>query len=146
MARTRAETTPQGFKLIELSFCLAFSAELAVRVVAYRFQFFVVDWKWNIFDALLVGLQIMELIIEFSVGSKDMGPNVAFMRILRVLRLVRVMRLVRVVRYISELRTIIASVANSLKSLFFTIVLIAFIIYIMGVFLTQLVTEHVTNS
>jgi hypothetical protein len=56
------------------------------------------------------------------------------------------MRVVRVVRYISELRTIIASIAHSLRSLFFTILLIAFLIYILGVFLTQLITEHIAGS
>jgi voltage-gated sodium channel len=144
MANTRSSVTPYAYKIIELVFCLAFSGELAIRLSAYKYDFFGDEWKWNIFDTLLVFSQICELVIDFSVGST--GPNVSFMRILRVLRLVRVMRLVRVIRYISELRTIIASVANSLRSLFFTIVLIAFIIYIIAIFFTQLVTEYLQSS
>jgi hypothetical protein len=86
------------------------------------------------------------LTIDAVIGGEDAGVNVSFMRILRILRLVRVMRLVRVVRYISELRTIIASIANSMKSLIFTMILISFLIYIMSVFLTQLVTEQLRKD
>merc|ERR1740130_841112 len=65
----------------------------------------------------------------------------SFMRVLRVLRLIRVARLVRVVRLLSELRIMVSSIVNSLKSLLFTLVLIFFLVFVMGVFLTQLVTD-----
>lgn len=146
MATSRETDSPASFMVIDFCFCVCFTAELGIRIFACRWSFFFEDWQWNVFDALLVGLQIFEVIIALSATGGDSGPNMSFMRILRILRLIRVMRLVRVVRYISELRTIVASVFSSLKALFFTIMLISLLIYIMSIALTQLVTEHIKGE
>lgn len=146
MAQSDDVELPLAFSIIEGLFCIAFTTELAIRVAAYRSDFFFKDWQWNMLDATLVAFQIVEVCFQLSATSSDAGPNISFMRILRILRLVRVMRLVRVVRYISELRTIIASVFNSLKALFFTILLISLLIYTMSIALTQLVTEYCSDE
>merc|ERR1719464_1819812 len=68
--------------------------------------------------------------------------NFSFMRILRILRIIRIVRLVRVLRLISELRTIITSIASSMKHLLWTIVLLLLVIYMVSVYLTQLVLDY----
>ena len=147
MAQTHDSNPPFWFMLIECFFCTAFTVELLIRMVAQRLDFFLDDYQWNLFDIVLVFLQIVELAIEFASSSDDaIGTNVSFMRILRILRLVRVMRLVRVVRYITELRTIVSSIINSLKSLLFTILIMIFLIYVISVVITQLVTQHAKDS
>merc|ERR1711937_269472 len=62
---------------------------------------------------------------------------------LRTLRLVRILRVVRVLHLISELRTIISSITGSFKSLGWTVVLLTLIIYIVGVYFTQSIADHV---
>jgi len=97
------------------------------------------DTSRNVFDLVLVLLQIFDLCLELVVRASS-STNMSFMRVLRVLRLIRVARLVRVVRLLSEMRSMVSSIVNSLKSLLFTLILICFLVFVMGVFLTQLVT------
>merc|ERR1712176_498889 len=66
----------------------------------------------------------------------------SFLRVVRVLRLIRVVRLMRILRLISELRTIVTSLAGSFKSFIWTVVLLLLLIYTVGIFFTQLVTDH----
>merc|ERR1719265_201036 len=47
---------------------------------------------------------------------------------------------------ISELRTIVSSIFNSLRSLMFTLLIIMFLIYVMSISLTQIVSEHAVTS
>jgi hypothetical protein len=103
------------------------------------------DWKWNIFDSTIVLLHLMDVILEHALGNDSsvrMPKNVNFMRILRILRLVRIVRLVRVLRYFQELRTMVSSIIGSLKSLLWTIVLVALLIYVVGVYLSNLIIDH----
>jgi len=153
-ARNLDEESHPVFDVCEVLFCLAFSLELAFRIGAYQARFFLPqaseeesEWRWNWFDSFLVLAQIVELSIAAAVDrDKNVGINISFLRVLRVLRVVRVIRLVRIVHLISELRTIIASILGSLKSLGFTIVIIVFLIYIMAVFLTQVVTDTLRDN
>eukprot|EP00927_Polykrikos_kofoidii_P058337 TRINITY_DN5279_c0_g1_i1.p1 TRINITY_DN5279_c0_g1~~TRINITY_DN5279_c0_g1_i1.p1 ORF type:complete len:317 (+),score=63.97 TRINITY_DN5279_c0_g1_i1:1019-1969(+) len=67
------------------------------------------------------------------------------LRVLRVLRLVRILRVIRVLRLISELRTIVSSILGSFKSLAWTMILLLLMIYIVGVYFTQSVTNHLVE-
>jgi len=118
---------------------------LIVRIAAGQSRFFLDEgWQWNWLDTILVVLQILDLALdELLVGP---GANMSFMRILRVLRLIRVMRLVRVVRLMSEMRSMVSSIMGSLKSLFFTLVLIGLLVFIVGVLLTQLVNDTLKSD
>eukprot|EP00933_Yihiella_yeosuensis_P033327 TRINITY_DN27057_c0_g1_i1.p1 TRINITY_DN27057_c0_g1~~TRINITY_DN27057_c0_g1_i1.p1 ORF type:complete len:831 (+),score=115.06 TRINITY_DN27057_c0_g1_i1:283-2775(+) len=134
---------------IEAGFVVAFSFELALRLFAFGWDFFKMpDWKWNVFDLCVVVLQLVELaqatILVATLANKESGipMNLSFVRLLRVMRLIRVIRAIRVLRLIGELRTIVTSILSSLKFLVWTIVLLCFIIYIVGVYLTQLVVDN----
>jgi len=131
---------PLFFRLIEIIFCFIFTAELCLRVFAYRGSFFhAADWKWNAFDCLVVFLQLLEEILAHVVHAGSV--NLSFIRIVRVMRLVRVLRLIRVVRLIAELRTLVSSLVGSLKFLLWTMVLLLMLTYAVAVFLTQIVTD-----
>merc|ERR1719359_1096393 len=135
------DTTPGYFPVIDTLFCLLFTSELVIRIVAEGKVFFSKrspNWKWNIFDTVLVALQILEEFMARLIDEKDgQSAKFSYMRILRLLRLIRVMRLVRIVRLVSELKTIISSIMGSLRSLMWTLVLLILFIYIVGIFLTQ---------
>lgn len=143
------EATPQTFKHIEIVFCCIFSLELFMRIYVQRCQFFklVSGWKWNLFDSLVVAMQILDLVFDSIVGSRsqntgDVSKKFSFIRILRILRLVRIIRVVRILRFIRELRMMVCSIANSLRSLMWTVILIFLMIYVVSVYLTQLVSDH----
>jgi len=142
--------TPLFFQVAETIFCVLFTVELAVRMMCHGRSFFtMLDWKWNVFDTVIVTMQLLEVVLEPVLGGEEdrsMPSNFNFMRILRILRLVRIVRLVRVLRYVQELRTMVASIASSCKSLLWTIVLVVLLIYVIGVYLTNLVADHAQRN
>lgn len=103
-------------------------------------------WHWNVFDAAMVVFQVTEEVIGF-VGYflnqviKKTSSEASVLRMMRIFRLFRVLRLVRLMSVFSELRMFVVSVIDSMKSLFWTILLLLLVMYIAGVCLTQLVTN-----
>jgi len=86
------------------------------------------------FDFLIVFLQLFEIFMTFA--AKGLGFSFNF---LRTLRLVRVLRLARTLRLVSELRTIVSSIAGSMKPLLWTGILLFMIVYVLSVYVTQVV-------
>eukprot|EP00405_Crypthecodinium_cohnii_P024757 CAMPEP_0206498142 /NCGR_PEP_ID=MMETSP0324_2-20121206/50750_1 /ASSEMBLY_ACC=CAM_ASM_000836 /TAXON_ID=2866 /ORGANISM="Crypthecodinium cohnii, Strain Seligo" /LENGTH=720 /DNA_ID=CAMNT_0053984137 /DNA_START=116 /DNA_END=2278 /DNA_ORIENTATION=- len=150
-ARTLEDDTSPGFRGLEIFFCFFFTTELLLRLFAYGRAFLTPpDILWNLFDTTLVVMQVSEFILDITaavIGQEAATKTQAassfnIMRILRVLRLIRVMRLMRVLRLITELRALISSIAGSLKSLIWAVLLLFVMMYVVGVYLTQLVYDH----
>eukprot|EP00927_Polykrikos_kofoidii_P068583 TRINITY_DN6392_c0_g1_i3.p1 TRINITY_DN6392_c0_g1~~TRINITY_DN6392_c0_g1_i3.p1 ORF type:complete len:602 (+),score=67.10 TRINITY_DN6392_c0_g1_i3:51-1808(+) len=140
---TEAEE-PKVFEMIERIFCGIFLFDLSLHVFVYRSELLVSeDWQWHLFDAFLVTMQVSEQVFKFL----DMFfHSFAVLRLVHLLRLVRVIRLARVLRLIGELRAIILSVFATLQSLLWLIVLLLIFTYMIGVYLTQLVTQNVLSK
>lgn len=131
---------PLTFSLIEWCFATIFTLELLARLVVFGRTFFTMPGRnWNVFDCVVVGLQLVELCFLVVSGSK--GFNVSAFRVLRFLRLVRVVRLARIMRLFGELRTIVVSIIGSMRSLGWTVLLLLLMIYMIAVYLTQLVSD-----
>jgi len=164
MARNLTAEEPLVFRIVEKIFCFLFTSELAMRLCVHRFSFFTMQgWRWNLFDILIVGMQLAEEVAQIAAltsasedsGQSDVDDNVqdksgtanfSALRVIRVLRLVRIVRLARVMHLISELRTIVVSIFSSLRPLFWTLVLLLIIIYIIAVYITQVVTDHLISD
>lgn len=135
MARHLLEDPTEFFQVIEVVFCSIFTAELAARLTAHRWAFFTsTSRSWNIFELLIVILQLVEL--SMSMVAARFGFNFNF---LRILRMVRVVRLARALRLIRELKTLVNSIAGSIKPLFWSCILLFMVAYVAGVAITQLV-------
>jgi len=136
MARTTTLTIPVAFKVLDYCFCGWFTVELCLRIYAYRSRFFSQETGvgWNVFDLVIVILQISEIFMT----ALAMGSGFSF-TLLRSLRLVRVLRLARTLRLIGELRTIVSSIASSMKPLLWTGILLFMIVYVLSVYVTQVV-------
>merc|ERR1719343_1190301 len=128
--------------------CVCFSMELIARFGAYGCAFFYnADWKWNLFDLTVVGVQIFETAVNhLDSGRYVIDKDKHLASILRIARLLRITRLVRVLRLFLELRTLVISIAGSMKELFWTLVLLATVIYAFSVFFTELVAEHLAKD
>lgn len=137
LGRNIDEELPDFFVHIEITFCVLFSMELALRVVSEGKQF--MYEAWNIVDSLLVFLQVLELVLQAVQGKAKM--NMSYMRLLRILRVIRLARIVAVVRYLGEMRGLVTSILSSLKSLFFVLILLGILLFITGVFLMGLVSD-----
>jgi len=149
-ARNVTLKTPLAFHILEIVFCFIFTVELILRVVGYGKEFFALRYlKWHLVDCVLVGFQLLELSFDVASNSvltdtpdSKVTANWSALRILRVLRLIRVIRLVRILRLISELRMLIISIIGSLRALVWAVTLLFLMIYVMSIYLTQLVLDH----
>jgi len=147
MALNWRHETPRFFLLLDVFFCFVFTVELSLRVLVYGCHFFtMMGWQWNVFDVCMVVFQLADVtcaLLANTAGTSEVGhPEVGVLRMMRIFRLFRVIRLVRLMSVFSELRMFIVSVADSMRSLFWTIMLILLAMYISGIYLTQLVTDH----
>lgn len=158
MAQNVAESVPPHLRALEALFCFVFTSELAIRLFALRGQFFLVESAaWNVFDLVLVVLQLVEVLVNAVLeaqGAAD-GTSAAgggtgvtplsLIRLLRILRLVRVVRMMRVLRYVGELRALALSILGCMKPFFWTLILLSMVLYIFGVYFAQLVVHHRTS-
>jgi len=153
MANYATDHLPVVFRVFDALFCVVFTVELALRIVAYGKSFVCgPEWRWNVFDVAMVTMQIFEEIAALiAIGSHQHsssvpGSNFSYLRLLRLVRLVRVLRIVRVLRFIGELRKLVCSIGNSLQSLAWTLVLLIFMLYVVGICFTQLVSHHIRSA
>lgn len=133
-------------KTADYLFLFLFTAELALRIYVNRCEFFVQSaWQWNVLDTVLVVLQLLEEFIAHLAVKMEM-QNMGFMKVLRILRLVRILRLARLVNLFACLHTIVFSIIGTMRSLFWTIVLLLMVLYSCGIVFTQLVTDHFVST
>eukprot|EP00747_Dinoflagellata_sp_TGD_P187760 gnl/TRDRNA2_/TRDRNA2_45737_c0_seq2.p1 gnl/TRDRNA2_/TRDRNA2_45737_c0~~gnl/TRDRNA2_/TRDRNA2_45737_c0_seq2.p1 ORF type:complete len:405 (+),score=69.54 gnl/TRDRNA2_/TRDRNA2_45737_c0_seq2:926-2140(+) len=152
-ARDPTRSCPVIFVVLDTLFCIAFSAELSLRIYTYGQKFFLGrGWKWNVFDTMMVALQVIDLVTQLIVRHTGAASNANskmyklssrfnILRMLRIIRLFRVLRLARLLHLVGELRVLVVSIASSLRPLFWAMVLLFLFTFIFGVFLTDLVTE-----
>lgn len=149
-ARALAGDVPLVFYVFEQFFAAWFTLELSLRIYVYKIAFFkpcTDGWLWNYFDFIVVAAQLMEVFFELVARSADVNANnFRVLRVLRILRLVRILRVVRVLHLISELRAIVSSIMGSMKSLVWVVVLLLIMIYIVAVFFTQSITDHLVQA
>jgi hypothetical protein len=151
VARRNLRAAPFGFRVCETCFTIVFTVELLFRIIASWGRFFKVrSWHWNVFDCIIVGLQITEefvaiILYGYSSGESAM-VNFSVVRIMRLLRFVRIIRLVRVMRLISEMRVLVTSITRSWRPLCWTLVLLMLNMYLVAVYFTQAVHEEVSTA
>mmetsp|Transcript_50037 Transcript_50037/g.119525 ORF Transcript_50037/g.119525 Transcript_50037/m.119525 type:complete len:626 (-) Transcript_50037:162-2039(-) len=138
---------PQGFWVANVVIVLIFVLELLMKLLAHGArQFFCGSERWwNLFDMLIVGLSLMETLIEvmasmMAVSQMD-SSHLRVMRFARLARALRGVRVIKLLRYIGALRTIIFSIISTMSSLLWTLVLLAILWYCFGVVITQIVTD-----
>eukprot|EP00931_Biecheleriopsis_adriatica_P061340 TRINITY_DN36888_c0_g1_i1.p1 TRINITY_DN36888_c0_g1~~TRINITY_DN36888_c0_g1_i1.p1 ORF type:complete len:582 (-),score=118.82 TRINITY_DN36888_c0_g1_i1:151-1896(-) len=118
------------FYLINAFFCLIFTLELLLRIFALRFKFFTEEWKWNIFDSVLVSCLIGDLIAS---AFTNQNSSVAFVKLLRIVRIVRI---VRMVRLIPSLKQMVYLIVASMGCFVWAAFLIFMVMYCFAIFFT----------
>lgn len=158
-ARHVTSETPPFYRALEVCFCVVFTIEILLRLIGHGRGFFSrANVLWHLFDSFLVITQLLEEFMRLAAAwgwvddpakenpsgqrSKSKMSNLSALRVVRILRLIRVMRLMRVLRLIGELRTLVMSIIGSLRSLVWAVALLFLMMYVMGVYLTQLILDH----
>lgn len=141
-----------GFTFIELFFSIFFFFEIVSKMAIHnpKVFYFGPDRVWNMLDTCIVALATMDtavLLAEQVAPTNSSGAatnqlnSVAFIRLARLARLARLMRLLRVLRLrvFRELMLMVKGVMAGLKTLFWAIFLLLFIIYVVALLLRQTV-------
>mmetsp|Transcript_20859 Transcript_20859/g.58855 ORF Transcript_20859/g.58855 Transcript_20859/m.58855 type:complete len:625 (+) Transcript_20859:153-2027(+) len=149
MARNNTETLPMFFIVSETVFCAIFTLELIWKLAKFRSRFFCVPaWRWNVFDTILVSLQLGDVLVEIlfqnmpALETASTMKNAAFVRLLRLLRLLRILRMLRLLQFFSELNVVTSAIYRSLRSLFGAVVMLLMVMYIIGIVFTQITTSY----
>lgn len=135
-----------GLMLMELAFSCYYLVEIILRLLADQWYFFfeAEAANWNIFDLLLVVYSVAEVVMDYS-QQQDGGISLGFLRAIRICKILKVLRIVRVLRSLRELRLIISSLTGSVKTLFWSLVLIMAMTFMFALFLMQPLTQHMTD-
>eukprot|EP00435_Cladocopium_sp_Y103_P071520 s7_g37.t1 len=131
---------PRWFEIVNFVIVSIFMLELVLKMYArgYRAFFAGDDGGWNVFDSCIVVVSLLESVISSQL-------ELSHLRVMRFARLVKTFRGVRVMRllhYISALRTLAHSILNTMRSLFWTLVLLLLTFYSFALIFTQAVLDH----
>lgn len=136
-------------------FVLFYALELLLRFWAFRpCGFFTCkDWKWNMFDLVLVILAGFEIIAEVpQVGASEpvveaaRGKNKVWFRVLRLLKMFKLLRAVRITRLFRELRMLVASIMGCMATLFWSMLLIALLMYTFSLCFLQAISIYLSET
>jgi hypothetical protein len=135
------------FMLMENFFCSYFSFEWIVRFCAFKRKRDSLRDRWFVFDSVLVFFMVGEtwlmsalILIMGGTNSGGMG-NASILRLFRLLRLSRMARMARLLRAMPELMVLIKGMAVAMRSVFFTLCLLAGLIYVFAIAFVQLMKD-----
>lgn len=130
---------------IELVLVCFYTLELSLKLKVHGLYLFCSeDWRWNVFDLILVLFSLSDVMVTLVL--KDSGANISVMRLFRLLKLSKVLRLFRVVRFLTELRVMFHALQESTSMLFWCVLMLAFIVFAVGLVLVQGVTNHLKTN
>lgn len=135
------ETAELMFLILDHMFCIVFTMELVLRIMAYRARFFWVASNWM--DIIIVVSAVMELYVLPALAFKF--PNLIFVRLLRLFRLVKILRIVRSMVVVKPLRLLLVSISSSLATLIWSVAFLLIIQLMSAIFLTQMLYTYIID-
>lgn len=132
------------FRMVNL-ICLAlFTIELLLRFAAYgvRGVFRRSDWKWSLFDTVVILLNLIEAGFEYVPVLAGGKFYFSVLRCLRLFRIVRMLRLGRFLEFDSELKVFLITLASSFRSFIGLIMVLFVTTFMFSLYLMQIVTDH----
>jgi len=141
---------PTPFVVLDRAFTSWFVIELLLRIVGSGCSFFrSQDWGWNIFDFVVVIVDVatnaIQIMTENSLRNGS-GNEYSTVRIFRVLRLTRAFRVVRLFRFFRELRMMVFSVLRCGMPLVWSMALFFMDVFLFAMLLTQTVTTYLKDG
>mmetsp|Transcript_111422 Transcript_111422/g.311437 ORF Transcript_111422/g.311437 Transcript_111422/m.311437 type:complete len:593 (-) Transcript_111422:140-1918(-) len=142
-----------GTKIAEHVFTVLFVVELLLRIVVYGYRRFIPclsQGRGNIgefFDAILVIMTgvIPLWVLPFCGITPDAQDSMRMFTVLRALRLARVVRVLRS-QWFQEVWVLLRGMIESMRMLFWTVVVIAFITYIFAIFGVVTISTSVQSA
>lgn len=130
-----------AFSLINIFFVMAFTVEVVLKFGAERQEFFQgVEWKWNVFDTILLAMVFVEVPMGFALAGKGKKHKKKMKTVLKIAEMVRTARVLRIFRFLKfsrTLRIILSKVFTSVRALGWVMILLFIELYVVAVCLTQ---------
>ena len=131
------EPPPTVWAIIDNVFASIFVSEIALRIIAGGFEFFM--QLENIVDLGLVlsgSVDVWYLSHSTGCSSNSASQSVKILTALRVIRIMRVIRFFRLMKSFGQIRLIVSGLLSSLKTLIWVFVFMIVIIYMCSIFTT----------
>jgi len=124
----------------QLVFNILFWIEFLLRIVAYRSLFLRGrEYRWNIFDSLIVGMSIVEYLVPIEI-------NFFTLRLIRVFRIGRLSKTFNSVPFIRNLDRMIAACMDAIRACLPACSVILLTTYLFGVFILLGVRESLKRQ
>ena len=101
------------------------------------------EWKWNLFDTLIVILCVGEMFLI------AMGFNPSFLRILRLVRVIRSVRMLRLMRFtslIQRLRMLSVAIMNCSSMLMWAVAILIVVMFSFSVVFINAVSQYISDA
>jgi len=119
--------------------CIICTLELGLRIMAQGTDFFVIDWKWNIFDIACVLSQHIDF-ARMLINRFKAGPG--HYSVIRVFRIFRIACFNESLSYCHPFRMLVRSFLHTLKWLLWACVLLGTILYVAALSMAERVALH----
>jgi len=137
----KSEDVSLAFRITEWAMTIWFIIEVGMRAIAAGPGFFRQEhYHWNVFDIIVVALDIADHFIHLMNAEGIQFPDFTAVRIIRVLRIVRTLRMIKVMHGFRDFRMMVNSILHSGSALFWTTVLFSFIIFVFSIYFMQTTT------
>eukprot|EP00929_Paragymnodinium_shiwhaense_P047976 TRINITY_DN24324_c0_g1_i1.p1 TRINITY_DN24324_c0_g1~~TRINITY_DN24324_c0_g1_i1.p1 ORF type:complete len:583 (+),score=103.92 TRINITY_DN24324_c0_g1_i1:62-1810(+) len=122
---------------IDICFSVVFLAELFFRIATrgFRGHFFGNGWQLNVFDAVLIAVDLFQLaILWFFPESFNAVENMSSVSLFRIVRLVRLARMLRVLRHecFETVLILVHGMVGSLSTLVWALLVFVITIYVVA--------------
>jgi len=138
----QTNTTEDWMKVTDIFLNTFFILELLVRVGAHQGQFCAgQDWKWNLFDAIMVCASLLELGLLVSF-------NLSYIRLLRVLRVARSLRMIHLIKFpgLRNLRLMLMAIIGSAVPLLWAGLVLVILMFFFGVIFLNGVADYTAEA
>lgn len=146
-ARSATGDVPIELEGINICFVAFYVSEILLRCWAEGIALFFslkirhrTDLLWNAFDITVIVVSVFEVVTHYA--FVHLKENATFLLTVRVARLIRIIRIVRIIRFLRELRIMVYSIFHTLKSLFWSFLLLGTVMYLFAIVLTQSTTDY----
>merc|ERR1712136_106641 len=105
------------------------------------------DWQWNVFDVLVIGMALVEILLRATGIS---GGVVFVLRVVKVFRALRLLRVIRFVRHVNVLHAMSLAIANCSMMLVWAVAFLVLLVFLFSIMLidaaSQYISEHGQNA
>jgi len=136
-----------GFVMAQLALNVWFTVELTLRIIGDNCRVLSSpDWKWHLFDGLLVCFSVVDVVQVAFVGVESVMVTGRLMRIIRLSRVVRTLRFIRTLNYIHQFRKMLYSLSTSITTLLWSLLLLFSVMFAFSVLFVQGVAEFTNHA